>query len=165
MIKMRYLTGLGLFVSLALLLAGCSEPIMVGSKPGIIGFNADYQPEVSGHYPSSSRGERSASERSGLQAIQVDAVVVDLADGFSIPTVKISGVLPEPCSQLVEINLITSEDTFEIRLFAAPDDPACLPGDLGPSFGVDIPLNMAEMPAGTYTVRVNGKEASFKWND
>ncbi len=165
MIKMRFLTGLGLFVSLALLLAACSEPIMVGSKPGIIGFNADYQPEVSEHYPSSPRGERSASERSGLQAIQVEAVVVDLADGSSNPTVKISGVLPEPCSQLAEIKQITSEDTFDIHLFAAPDDPACLSGDLGPSFGIDIPLNMSGKRPGTYTVSVNGEKTSFEWND
>lgn len=128
---MRFLTGIGLLVSLALLLNACSEPIMVGSEPGIIGFNADFQPAVNEHYPSSPRGERSASESSGLQEIQVEAVIVDLGDESFIPTVKISGVLPKPCSQLAEIKQSTREDTFEIHLLAAPGNPACLPGDPG----------------------------------
>lgn len=163
--KKRFLTGMGLLVSFALFLTACSEPIMVGSKPGIIGFNADFQPAVSEHYPSSPREERSAGESPGLREIQVEAVIVDLGAGSSTPAVKISGALPEACSQLAEIKQTTREDTFEIRLFAAPGNPACPSGGPGPSFGIDIPLNMAEMPAGAYTVRVNGKEASFEWND
>ncbi len=163
--KMRLFKIMSWVAGVALLLSACSRPIMVGSEPGIIGFNADYQPEVSEHYPSSRNGERYASEPAGLQEILVDAVIVDLGDGSPFPRVKISGTWPEPCSQLAEIKKTTSEDTFDIRLLAAPDKPACLSGSRGLSFGIDIPLNMAEKQPGTYTVSVNGKETSFEWDD
>jgi len=48
-------------------------------------------------------------------------------------------------------------------LLATPADPACPPDYLGLPFGMAIPLNVVELPVGTYTVVANGVSTTFEW--
>lgn len=156
MVKTRLTKIIGWVGSLALLLTACSGP-------GVIGFDLDYQASNSDHqYTSSS--EHPSSRSSELKEIQVEDVRVEIGVGSPVPVkVLVSGTWPGLCSQLAEIKETSEEKTFEIQLLATPDGADCPPDRLGLPFGIEIPLNMVEKKAGTYTVSVNGKETRFDW--
>lgn len=102
----------------------------------------------------------------GLQEVAVDTVSVEVGVGSPIPVnAVISGTWPGLCSQIAEIRQQDGDRSFDIRLFATQDQPSCPPDHLGLPFGITIPLNMVEKPAGTYTVTANGVNATFDWEE
>jgi Tol biopolymer transport system component len=54
---------------------------------------------------------------------------------------------------------------FEIDILASASVPDCPPDLVGLPFRMVIPLNMTSLPAGTYSVAVNGVETSFEWSN
>lgn len=110
--------------------------------------------------------ESSDSISTGYQPVTVDQIEVEVGVGSPIPVhVIVSGNLPDPCSQVEYTEIKQDGSNFIITLFATPDigGPAvdgCIKDPL--PFNVSIPLNVVDLPAGSYTVIVNGTSADFK---
>lgn len=141
-------TIIGIIVGLALFLSACSAPVQPAPQSQLV------EPEKV--LPSATP--------EALKDIVVDDVRVEFGVGSpALVKVMIAGTWPGLCSQLAEIKQVTGERSFDIRVSALPDSPACREDLLGLPFGIDIPLNMVERPAGTYTVTVNGVKTTFDW--
>jgi len=120
----------------------------------------------------SSSGEQPTPVESYVQApstyqpITVDQVEVEVGVGSPIPVyVLVSGNLPDPCSQVEQTEIKQDGSNFLINLFATPDagGPAvdsCIKDAI--PFRMSIPLNVVDLPAGSYSVTVNGSRADFK---
>lgn len=149
----------------ALLLSTCSKPIMVESRPVVLGFDADYQATYSGFNEPTPPDEPAPDEPAELQETHLEGVSINIGFGSPNPVnVKISGTWPGLCSKLAEIKQTTNGKNISIRLLATPDETPCPPDHVRSPFEVDLPLNMADEQADTHTVSVNGKETSFDWN-
>ena len=99
-----------------------------------------------------------------LRPIPIESVQVEIGVGSPIPVIiHISGFWPDPCAQLSRIEQTTEGDRITIDVLASPVDPNCPPDTLGLPVQTSLPLNMAEMAEGIYTVSVNGVETSFNW--
>ena len=139
-----------LLLSLFLLLSACSPLITIVSSSG-------EQPTPVESYDSVS---------AGYQPITVDQVEVEVGVGSPIPVhVIISGWMPDPCSQVEHTEIKQDGSNFIITLFATPDigGPAvdgCIKDPM--YFKMGIPLNVVDLPAGSYSVSVNGSRADFK---
>jgi len=102
---------------------------------------------------------------SDYQPITVVSVEVEVGVGSPIPVhVIVSGDLPDPCSQVEYTEIKQDGSNFIISLFATPDigGPAvdgCIKDPL--PFTMSIPLNVVDLPAGSYSVTVNGSKADF----
>ena len=139
-----------LLLSLFLLLNACSPLTTIVSSSG-------EQPTPVESYDSVS---------AGYQPITVDQVEVEVGVGSPIPVyVIISGWMPDPCSQVEHTEVKQDGSNFIITLFATPDigGPAvdgCIKDPM--YFKMGIPLNVVDLPAGSYSVTVNGSRADFK---
>jgi len=139
-----------LLLSLFLLLTACSPLTTIVSS--------------SGEQPTPVESYNQAPK--GYQSITVDQVEVEVGVGSPIPVYGIvSGNLPDPCSQVEQTEIKQDGSNFVITLFATPDKggPAvdsCIK-DANP-FRMSIPLNVVDLPAGSYSVTVNGSPADFK---
>jgi hypothetical protein len=108
--------------------------------------------------------EPTSNEEAVTRPIQITDVQVQIGVGSPIPVEAVaSGSWPDLCAQLASVSQRVSGNRFEISLSASPADPACPPDLTGLPFRLSIPLNMVQMPNGTYTVAVNGVETSFDW--
>jgi len=102
----------------------------------------------------------------GYQPITVEQVEVEVGVGSPIPVyVIVSGWMPDPCSQVEHTEIKQDGSNFIITLFATPDigGPAvdgCIKDPM--YFTMGIPLNVVDLPAGSYSVTVNGSPADFK---
>lgn len=110
--------------------------------------------------------ESSDSPATSYQPVTVDNVEVEVGVGSPIPVrVIVSGNLPDVCSQVVYTEIKQDGSNFIISLFATPDagGPAvdsCIKDPL--PFKMGIPLNVVDLPAGPYSVTVNGSRADFR---
>lgn len=139
-----------LLLSLFLLLNACSPLTSIVSSSG-------QQPmPVESYDPASP----------DYQPVTVDQVEVEVGVGSPIPVhVIVSGRLPDPCSQVEHTEIKQDGSNFIIALFATPDvgGPAvdgCIKDAI--PFKMGIPLNVIDLPAGSYSVTVNGSRADFK---
>ena len=138
------------WLSLVIVLNACSPLTTIVSSAG-------EQPiPVESYEPSSS----------GYQSVTVDQIEVEVGVGSPIPVfVIITGNLPDPCSQVEHTEIKQDGSNFIINLFATPDagGPAvdsCIKDPI--PLRMSIPLNVVDLPAGSYTVTVNGSRADFK---
>ena len=100
------------------------------------------------------------SSSTGYQPVTVDHVEVEVGVGSPIPVhVIVSGSLPDICSQIEHTAILQDGSNFNITLSATPAQEGCLQDTL--PFKMSIPLNMVELPAGSYSVEVNGTHADF----
>ena len=92
-------------------------------------------------------------------------VEVEVGVGSPIPVqVIIDADLPDPCSQVEYTEIKQDGSNFIITLFATPDIgghavDGCIKNPL--PVKMRIPLNMVDLPAGSYSVTVNGTRADF----
>lgn len=111
------------------------------------------------------RRQRSLSqpeEPGSLVPIDVQHVQVEVGVGSPIPVdAVVAGIWPGLCAQLAEIRQNLTNFEFDISLLADPGARDCAPDHVGLSFRMAIPINVAELPEGTYTVTVNGVSATF----
>jgi hypothetical protein len=139
-----------LLLSLFLLLNACSPFTTIVSSSG-------EQPTPVESYDSAP---------AGYQPITVDQVEVEVGVGSPIPVhVIVSGWMPDPCSQVEYTEIKQDGSNFIITLAATPDvgGPAvdgCIKDPM--YFKMGIPLNVVDLPAGSYSVTVNGSRADFK---
>jgi len=139
-----------LLLSLFLMLNACSPLTTIVSSSGV-------QPAPVESYESTS---------TDYQPITVDQVEIEVGVGSPIPVhVIVSGFMPDPCSQVEHTEIKLDGSNFVITLFASPDvgGPAvdgCIKDPM--YFKMGIPLNIVDLPAGSYSVTVNGSRADFK---
>jgi hypothetical protein len=144
----RIIMAISWIAGLALLLSACSVVLtrVQGSQPTPVVQTIDLPVE--------------------LQEMVVEGVSVEIGVGSPIPVdAVIGGTWPGLCSQLAEIKQEEGERSFDIRLWATPDQPSCPPDHVGLPFRIAIPLNMVEKPAGTYTITANGVKTTFDWKE
>lgn len=141
-----------LFLTTLLVLSACSPFTTIVSS--------------SGEQPTSVEVvETQDSPSAGYQPITVEQVEVEIGVGSPIPVhVIVSGNLPDPCSQVEFIQVLQDKTNFDITLFATSDvgGPAvdgCIKDPL--PFTMSVPLNVIGIPAGDYSVTVNGSRADF----
>jgi hypothetical protein len=94
--------------------------------------------------------------------IQVDSVKFDIGSGSPAPFFAVASFsLPNTCAQLGEMRLHRQDTTFTVRLIATiPERPDCQADSL--PFRIEIPLNIVNLPEGTYQVNVNEATAVFE---
>jgi hypothetical protein len=101
-----------------------------------------------------------AAPQAGYQLVTVDQVEVDVGVGSPIPVhVRVSGSLPDICSQVEHTEIRQDGTNFIITVSATPLQEGCVQDTL--PFRMRIPLNIIDLPAGSYTATVNGIVANF----
>lgn len=142
---------------LIFVLAACQPlpPVTPASSP------SDAPTAAPTEAPDAIPGDALAPE--AVREIPVLDVAIDVGVGSPIPVdAFVSGQWPDLCAQIAEIRQRLDGYTFEITLLASDADPACPPDNLGLPFRIAIPLNVVELPEGTYTVTVNGFSTTFE---
>jgi hypothetical protein len=72
----------------------------------------------------------------------------------------VRGNLSESCATLAPTEVSYSSDVFEIKVYAvSPSDRGC--AQITAPFETTVPLDVRDLPAGTYTVNANGVSAVF----
>lgn len=106
--------------------------------------------------------EASAGQAGELRPINVSHVQVEVGVGSPIPVdFVVSGEWPGLCAQLARVNMTQGDMSFDYELLATPELEGCPPDQLGLPFRLALPLNVVELPEGSYTVTVNGVSAEF----
>lgn len=105
----------------------------------------------------------STPQPGNLHPLKVASVEVQIGVGSPIPVdAFISAELPDICAQVAELKSQLKDFTFEITLAVAPGvREECFRDTL--PFRISVPLNMVNLPDGTYTVRVNDVSTTFTW--
>jgi putative hemolysin len=96
--------------------------------------------------------------------VQVDEIVVQVLESFPVQVeVLIKGTLPDNCSTFDEIDQGFDDDksTFWIEITTIRTTVDSCAQALVP-FEVAVPLEVYGLPAGTYTVDVNGTRETFR---
>lgn len=142
------------FIVLALMLLAvqaCS-PFLITSSSG------SGQPEPVVEYEPASVD----SETTGYTPVLIDGVEVEVGAGSPIPVfVTVYGSLPDTCSQVEFVKQKQDGANFVVTVSTVPsEDAACLSDTL--PFRMTIPLNVLDLPVGSYTVEVNGSRADFE---
>lgn len=90
----------------------------------------------------------------------VDEIEIIILESFPVQIQVIArGNLPDPCTEIYQVNQEKKGHTFFITIKTSrPADP-CI--QIIVPFEVKIPLNVYGLPAGTYTVDVNGVQETF----
>jgi len=97
----------------------------------------------------------------GYQAVAVDGVEVEVGVGSPIPVhVIVSGSLPGTCAQIEHVQQQQDGSTFRVSVSAVPSVAEDCIQDTLP-FKIGIPLNVVNLPAGSYAVEVNGVSTTF----
>lgn len=96
-----------------------------------------------------------------MDTTQVNDVSIVVGVGSPIPMHAIVfGSLPKGCGQLGEAQIKRDGNTFLVRLTAElPAQTDCNPK--GFPFRLEVPLNIVNLPEGTYEVNVNGVVTTF----
>jgi hypothetical protein len=106
--------------------------------------------------------QSSDQSSTGYQKIDVDDVTVEVGVGSPIPVqVIVNGNLPDSCAQVEHMRQAQDGSHFGITLSTIPSSAEGCVQDTLP-FRILIPLNIVNLPAGSYTVDVNGSPASFE---
>jgi inhibitor of cysteine peptidase len=90
----------------------------------------------------------------------VDEIDILILESFPVQiNVIASGNLPDPCTEIYQVNQKREGNTFFITIKTYRSLDPCI--QIIVPFEVKIPLNVYGLPAGTYTVDVNGVHATF----
>ena len=90
----------------------------------------------------------------------VDEIDILILESFPVQiNVIAKGNLPDPCTEISEVLQEREGDTFFVSIKTYRPPGPCI--QVIAPFEVKIPLNVYGLPAGTYTVDVNGVQATF----
>ena len=99
------------------------------------------------------------SGQSTYRPAPIDTVTIE-ANGQTTADLVVDGTYPSSCQQLDAISVTLDGTAFTVGIGSnVPDDQMCTEEAL--SFHLVIPLNIAHLADGTYTVNVNGVAATF----
>lgn len=98
----------------------------------------------------------------GYQPVRIDELRVEVGVGSPIPVFAIvKGQLPDGCSQVEYMQQHQDGASFIFSLSSvAVASGACSTGPQ--AFEISLPINVTNLPAGTYLVEVNGSQTSFE---
>ena len=99
-----------------------------------------------------------------LRPIPVQDVRVEIGDGSPTPVEVMVAARGPSCAPSWRRSTAHEGGRVEIELLATPPQPDCPPDQLGLPFRIAIPLNVVEMPGGTYSLAVNGVETAIDWD-
>ena len=106
-------------------------------------------------------GSEDISPTFGYQPVKVVDVYVEVGVGSPIPVfVDIGADLPDICAQVEYVNTVQDGDMFKIQVGTTPSTKQDCQSDTIP-FRMKIPLNVLDLPVGSYSVEVNGISADF----
>jgi hypothetical protein len=97
-----------------------------------------------------------------MPLVQVDSVDILVMESFPVQiSAAVSGNLSVPCVQLLDPAVSFMGNTFIVVLAESTSGPgeSCIA--LIEPFETSIPLDVLDLPAGTYTVDVNGVVSDF----
>jgi hypothetical protein len=122
------------------------------------------QPETAATPTTASAAEPTAAtgsnEPSRGQAI-VNSIDILLMESFPVQvSVLAQGDLPDTCTQIDEVISQRTDDLFRVAITTLRQPDAACAQTLVP-FEENIPLDVVDLPAGTYTVTVNGVSDTF----
>jgi hypothetical protein len=108
-------------------------------------------------------GEDAGQSTEGWQVVQVDQVDVEFGQGSPFPVhAAVALSLPGQGSQISQITQRLEGPEFIITVLAvSPGSDGAMIDTL--PYRMWLPLNMAGLPADTYTVTVNGVSTSFQF--
>jgi hypothetical protein len=106
-------------------------------------------------------GNGSNPSATGYQPVDVDHIAVEVGVGSPIPVqVIVSGNLPDTCAQIELVRQRQEGSNFHMIISTIPSSAeGCIQDTL--PFRITIPLNIVNVPAGAYTLEVNGVGADF----
>jgi hypothetical protein len=94
--------------------------------------------------------------------LQIENVRAQVGVGSPIPVhVNLSGYLPDTCAQVEYTSIKQDSSNFIIELSTLATSGKDCVKDFLP-FRMSIPLNTIDLPAGEYSVEVNGSHAAFE---
>ncbi|MCB0203983.1 MAG: hypothetical protein KDI55_06090 [Anaerolineae bacterium] len=136
----RSMLSVGILIFAALIVLGCSQPLLVAP----------------GQEPPSGSGAVQYGEA------MVENVDVQILESFPVQVhVVVTGYLPDGCTTLDEPTTQRNGNEFVVTLTTQrPADAMCT--QALQSFEVVVPLDVEGLPAGQYTVDVNGVSTSFE---
>ena len=96
------------------------------------------------------------------QPVEVNQVKAEVGVGSPIPVqVTVTGTLPDTCAQIELVQQKQVGSNFGITISTIPSNAeGCMQDSL--PFEIVIPLNITNLPAGFYSVEVNGSRADFE---
>ena len=141
------------FIVLALMIvmvSACSPFVITSSSGGPSTPVVEYEPASVD------------SETTGYTPVVIDSVEAEVGVGSPIPVfVHINGNLPDTCAQVEFVEQKQDGANFIVTVSTVPSkDAACIVDAL--PFRMSIPLNVLDLPVGSYTVEVNGSRADFE---
>lgn len=110
----------------------------------------------------SSRKAALGGESMEKELVTVKKIDIIILETFPVKVnVNISGAVPDGCTTIGDITSVRDGTVFRITISAerAGDDGCLKPGSR--SFEKSVPLDVNGLPAGTYTVEVQGMRTSF----
>ena len=95
------------------------------------------------------------------QDADIDSVQVQITETFPVQIdIRARGELPNGCTTITDVNAVQSGNQFDIAIKTLQQiDPNC--SETAVPFEEVIPLDVDGLPAGTYSVDVNGIRGSF----
>ncbi|MCB8927891.1 MAG: hypothetical protein H6652_19935 [Ardenticatenaceae bacterium] len=152
-----------LFVALFLGLAACSP---AGGEPAASDNPATETPDldapVSSDDPATpTPDEDPAPEKMVESEANVEAISIFIMESFPVQvSVNVTGYLEDGCTSLGEISTNREDNTFVVTALAErPADAICTQQIV--DFEENVALDVLGLPAGTYTVNVNGVTDTF----
>jgi len=134
-----------------LLLAGCT----LGAQPPAGGQPAQ------GASPPAAVTDASAGAGGLPATLFVEQVEIVIMESFPVQAAAIvRGSLPDACTTITAVDVTRQDNLFKITLQAErPSGVGC--AQVLTAFEQRVPLDVAGLPAGTYTVDVNGVQRAF----
>lgn len=144
-----------LIISTLLFLVGCADLAnqIVGNTPTAVEPTATQK---------TAEPEATATDAEPVAALApVDSVEVLIAESFPVQvSVRARGELPDGCTEIDQINTAVTGTTYNVTITTLrPADALCTEAVV--PFEEVVSLDVEGLPAGTYTVNVNGINASF----
>ena len=153
LIKLQIVLVLLVFALAACLPTAISS--VSGTKPTVVVETVEAMPAEATAIPTTAAVD--------LPSLKVSHVQIEIGVGSPIPVdAFISAELPDICAQLADVKMIHIDFTFDIALSVTPGAREECRRDTLP-FRIAVPLNMVNLPEGTYTVKANGASATFQW--
>jgi hypothetical protein len=94
----------------------------------------------------------------------VESIQILMLESFPLQVhVAVQGSLPDSCARIYEITQDRDGNTFNVLIMTiSPIDQECTDAEV--PFQENIPLDVYGLPAGTYTVNVNGMTDTFTFD-
>lgn len=167
--KEKNMKTLSFITVIAALMLGACSPLQVSDSEGeqptpvIVTELVPTEEPVPTEKPASVGAD--VDPMNGYQPVRVVDVFVEVGQGSPVPvSVDIGADLLDRCGQVEFVEVVQNEAVFKIFVGTIPStEPFCLEDT--PSFRMKVPLNVGDLPVGTYFVEVNGVRADFDITD